>query len=321
MRSLGAVILAGVAIAALAAPLLAPYERSQQFRDHLFAPPMRMRFFDEAGQLRAPFVYRWRLVDRLERRYEEDRSRALTIEWFSGGRLLQAEGGAPLLLFGADSFGRDQLTRWLWGARTSLAVGLLATVGALLVGTVIGGISGLASEALPVFDEGLMRLTELVMVLPAVYVVLALRAALPLVLPPTAIFLLLVVILALVGWPHIARGVRAIVIVEAKEEYAIAAHALGATRMRVLFRHLLAATRGFLRGQAVILLPAFIVAEATLSYVGFGFPDTVPSWGTMLQEASNVTALAQFPWLLSPAVGIFLVVFGANLLLETRERT
>ncbi|MBI1873645.1 MAG: ABC transporter permease [Acidobacteria bacterium] len=319
MRSIGAALLAAIAIAALAGPVLAPYDRSQQFRDQLFAPPMRIRFFDEAGQPRAPFVYRWRLVDRLERRYEEDRAQPLTLEWFSGGRLLQAPGGVPLLLFGADSFGRDQLTRWLWGARTSLAVALLATAGALLVGTVIGGIAGLASEALPSFDEGLMRITELVLVLPAIYVMLALRAALPLVLPPTAIFLLLVVILTLVGWPHIARGVRAIVIVEVREEYAIAAHALGATRTRVLFRHLLPAAGGFLRGQAVIVLPAFIVAEATLSYVGFGFPDTVPSWGTMLQEASNITTLAQFPWLLSPAVGIFLVVFGANLLLETRE--
>ena len=158
-----------------------------------------------------------------------------------------------------------------------------------------------------------MRLADLVLVLPTIYVVLALRAVLPLVLPAAAIFWLLVLLLAVVAWPYVARGVRAIVAAERRREYALAAVALGAGPVRLLGRHLLPATAGFLTVQATLLLPAFILAEATLSYVGLGFAPPAASWGVMLQEASNIRAIADFPWLLSPAAAIILVVLGVNL--------
>jgi peptide/nickel transport system permease protein len=162
-------------------------------------------------------------------------------------------------------------------------------------------------------DEALMRLSDFVIVLPAMYVVLSLRAALPLVLPPAQVFALVAGILALVGWPIVARGVRAIVASERERDYAQAAIALGAGRARLLLRHLLPAARGFLAAQAALLVAAFILAEATLSYVGLGFPDPSVSWGVMLQEASNVSAMADAPWTLAPAAGIFLLVLGVNL--------
>ena len=161
-----------------------------------------------------------------------------------------------------------------------------------------------------------MWLAELVLVLPAVYVVLALRAALPLVLPASAIFLLMSGIFGLVGWPWVARGVRGIVAAERSRDYAVAARSLGASHLRVLFRHLLPACRPFLAMQAVVLVPAFIVAEATLSFVGLGFPDAVPSWGSMLMDAADVSAIRQFPWVLAPAFAIFAVTLGANLAAE-----
>jgi peptide/nickel transport system permease protein len=155
------------------------------------------------------------------------------------------------------------------------------------------------------------------MVLPAMYVALALRAVLPLVLSPRDVFLLLAAIFAVVGAPFIARGVRAIVRSERQLEYAVAAEALGATAPRLLFRHLLPAARRFVAVQIMLLGPAFIVAEATLSYVGLGFPDPIASWGTMLHDAStNIRVFADFPWLLSPAAAMFLVVFGLNLVLQ-----
>jgi len=150
-------------------------------------------------------------------------------------------------------------------------------------------------------------------VLPAMYVVLALRAALPLVLPPAQVFVLVTGILAVVGWPIVARGVRAIVASERERDYAQAARALGASRTRLLVRHLLPAAGGFLAAQAALLAAAFILAEATLSYVGLGFPDPSVSWGVMLQEAANVAAVADAPWTLAPAAGIFLLVLGVNL--------
>jgi peptide/nickel transport system permease protein len=120
----------------------------------------------------------------------------------------------------------------------------------------------------------------------------------------------------MVGSPFIARGVRGIVRTERGLDYATAAAALGAGHVRLLARHLLPAARGFVLVEITLLVPAFIVAEATLSYVGLGFPDTVASWGTMLQDASSISAFADFPWLLSPAAAMFLVVLGLNLVLQ-----
>lgn len=142
----------------------------------------------------------------------------------------------------------------------------------------------------------------------------------PLVLPASTVFALLTGIFALLGWPIVARGVRAIVLAERTRDYALAGHALGATPARMLLRHLLPATAPYVRTQATLLLPAFILAEATLSYVGLGFPPDVPTWGTMLQEAANVSLLVEMPWTLAPAAAIFLVVLAVNLTVQGSGR-
>ena len=122
------------------------------------------------------------------------------------------------------------------------------------------------------------------------YVVLAIRAALPLVMEPVQVFAGVSLVLALVGWPIVARGVRAIIAVESTRDYVEAARAAGASPARIIRRHLLPAIAGFLTLQAALLLPAFVIAEATLSLAGFGFAEPTPSWGTMLQDAANVGA-------------------------------
>jgi len=165
-----------------------------------------------------------------------------------------------------------------------------------------------------------MRGSDFVLVLPAMYVALALRSALKLVLPPVQVFALLAGIFAIVGAPFIARGVRAIVRSEKQLDYSLAAASLGASHLRLLLRHLLPAARGFIAVEITMLVPSFIVAEATLSYVGLGFPDPVASWGTMLHDASTVRAFADFPWLLSPAAAMFVVVLGLNLVMQSREK-
>ena len=238
------------------------------------------------------------------------------MRWFTDGRVVSTgdEAGAPLLLLGADGFGRDILSRLLHGARVSLALALAAMAGALLLGLLAGGTSGYAGGAV---DEALSRLADFVLVLPATYVVLALRAVMPLALPERDVFLLMTGIFALVGWPFIARGVRAIVASERRREYVEAARAAGASDGRLLVRHLLPATTGFLAVQCALLLPAFILAEATMSYVGLGFSDRTPSWGTMLHEASNVTMLGEEPWALAPAAAIIVVVLAVNLAVES----
>ena len=317
MRNAGATMLALVAAVALAAPWLAPNAPNQRFNDLLLAPPTRVYFF--GGEATRPYIYPWRLLSRIEYRFEEDRARQVPLRWFTRDGVVSGapEQGAPLLVLGADGYGRDIFSRLLYGSRTTLILALLATAAATLAGTIVGGIAGYAG-GWP--DAVLSRVSEFVLVLPAIYVALALRAVMPIVLAPSTVFVLLLGIFTLFGWPIVARGVRAIVATERSREYAIAARAAGGSDARILVRHLLPAAWGYLATQATLLLPAFIVAEATLSFVGLGFPDTMPTWGTMLQEASNVALLEQAPWTLAPAAAIFVVVLGVNLLVQGSGR-
>ncbi|MEI6670028.1 MAG: ABC transporter permease [Acidobacteriota bacterium] len=315
MKRVGWGVLAGVVLIALFAPWFTPHAPGDRFADRLYAPPMRPHVLDADGRFTAPFVYPVRLINRLERRYDEDRLHPATLRWFSGGVLVEVPGDAqsPWLPLGGDGSGRDVFARLVYGARLSLGVALLATLGALLIGTLVGGAAGATGGLV---DDGLMRLSDFVLVLPAMYVVLALRAAMPLVLATPVIFLLVSGIMAAVGWPLVARGVRTIVAAERERDYALAARSLGMGRARLLVRHLLPAARGYLATQATLLLPGFILAEATLSYVGLGFPDPEASWGSMLQEAATAAAMADAPWTLAPALAIVAVVCAANLVAQ-----
>ena len=308
-------MLCALAVGAICAPVLAPHDPGAAFRDFLHAPPTPVRVVDEDGEWRAPFYYPLRLVNRLESRFEEDRAAPVPLAWLAGGRLLSEPAGAPgpWLPAGADASGRDVLAWALYGARASLGIGAVAVGLAALAGLIVGGLAGSRGGWA---DAILMRGADVLAVLPAIYVVVALRAALPLVLAPAVATLVLVTILALVAAPWFARGVRAIVARERALAHAEAARALGASDWRVLTRHLLPAARPFVVTQATLLLPAVIVAEATLSFLGLGLPDGVPSWGTALQEAASVTSIAEFPWILLPAVGVFLTTWAANTLAD-----
>jgi peptide/nickel transport system permease protein len=220
-----------------------------------------------------------------------------------------------VFLLGSDDFGRDVFSRLLHGARTSIGLSLLATFGAVVIGALAGAWAGYRGGWI---DHAIMRVSDFVLILPVTYVVVVLRAVLPLVLPASTVFLLAAWIFVLVGWPFVAKGVRAIVAVERNREYVQAAQSLGAGPLRILTVHLIPACTGHLLVQAMLLLPAFILAEATLSYVGLGFPDPVASWGTMLAGAGNYNAIARFPWTLSPAVAIFAIVFATNVIAANR---
>jgi peptide/nickel transport system permease protein len=316
--AVGGCVLAVTIFGALLAPFVAPHEQDVRFDQLLNAPPTTVHMVDVNGRARSPFIHPWVRVNQLEQQYTADDMTAVPLAWFSGGRLVQSadDARAPFLLLGSDSLGRDVFSRLLFGARVSLGLSITAALLAMCVGASLGGLAGYVGGAT---DTLLMRTTEFVIVLPAMYVVLALRAVLPIVLTSNDVFLLLLAIFAVLGAPAIAKGVRGIVRSERHLDYAAAASSLGASHTRLLFRHLLPATRGFLVVQLTLLIPAFIVAEATLSFVGLGFPDPVPSWGTMLHEGSNLRALADFPWLLSPAAAMFLIVFSVNLLLQRRS--
>lgn len=296
-------LLAGLAVAG---PWLAPYGPVQRFDDLLFAPPMPLHA-DGGGVYTHPL----RLADRLEQTFDVDTTRRTGLPWTT------PVDDAPVLLLGADGFGRDVLSRTLYGARTSLGLALVATLGTLVIGALLGAWAGAAGG---VVERAVLGAGDVLIVLPVLYVVVALRGVLPLVLPLSTITAVLAAIFIALGWPRVARGVWAIVRAEAGEEYVLAAIAAGASRWRVVTRHLLPACAGYLAVQAALLVPGFVLAEATLSYIGLGFPDDVPSWGTALSASANVGAMTRAPWTLVPAAAMFLVVLATNLLLEPDDR-
>ena len=317
-RRAGLVLLGALALVTVFASYVSPHDPATQFDDFVQAPPMPPRIVDHEGRWHAPFVYPLRLVDRLERRFEEDRSRRLPLRMFSGSALLSVdERSGPWLPFGGDALGRDVFARLTRGARLSLGVAAVSALLALFLGAIVGAMAGFAGGRV---DELLMRITDLVLLLPAIYLVLTLRAAMPLVLTGSQVFWTMTGVFAMAGWPYPARGVRAVVAAERRKEYAEAARAIGAGPWRILLRHLLPAARGFLAVQLTLLVPGFILAEATLSFVGFGFAEPVPSWGLMLQDAARISVLSEAPWLLAPAAAIVFSVLALHLVGNSDSR-
>jgi peptide/nickel transport system permease protein len=318
VKTIGRSIVAAWIAAAVLAPWLAPYDAQTRFTDHAYAPPTRVRVWSN-GVLRKPYFYPAVLLDPLQRRFEIDRTRPIALRWLSGGRLFTTPaGGPPFFLIGADAIGRDLFSRLLVAVRHSLAVAAIAVAISLLVGTAAGLLAGYRGGVL---DTVLQRVTDVVIVLPVLYVLLALRTVLPANLDVSTVFTLMAASFGLIGWPVAARGVRAIAARERTRDYVKAAEAAAATPARVMLKHLLPATTGFLQTQALLLLPAFVVLEATMSFAGLGFPDHAPGWGTLLYDASNLSALGGAAWLLVPAVALASLVFGVTLALDAAAPT
>ena len=311
------------ALAAVFAGFLAPYDHSAQSRFEPSAPATTIHFNGLT-----PIIHPRHIEDPLRRTYSEDTSVPFPVGFFVRGysyKLLgiietdvhlfgvRSSGDAPRInLLGTDQLGRDRFSRLVYAVRFSLVVALLGVFVACLVGIAIGGVSGYAGRLVDTF---LMGATDAMLALPTLILILGVRAAFPLELPMTRAALLLLLIFALTGWAEMARLTRGLVLSLRKREFVVAAVALGLSETKVLVRHILPNILPSLRTRAFLLLPAFLLAEIALSYLGVGLQEPEPSLGNMLTAASDLDQLRLQPFsVLSPALAVLLFTLGVRLI-------
>jgi peptide/nickel transport system permease protein len=320
----GAAILFVLYLSAILADFLSPYGMTKQDLDYSYHPPTPVHWF-AGGRFVGPYVQATEVIDVGRNTYAVKDPTPRFVHFFRAGeekyhlfglfptriRLAQVDPPAHLYLFGSDKFGRDVYSRLLYGSRVSLTIGLLGILISFAIGMIVGGLSGYLGGG---FDMVTMRLTELILSIPALYLILALRAAFPMNLPSDRMYLIIVVILAFIGWATLARVVRGMVLSLREFEYVTAARALGAGTFRILTRHILPNTTSFLIVAATIAVPGYILGEVTLSFLGIGIQEPQASWGNMLTDAQSVRVLRSFPWMLVPGLFIFITVLAYNFL-------
>lgn len=308
-------------VVVICAGFFAPYDPSAQDRASPFAAPTRLRFVDQAGRFHLrPFVYRQMVRAGTFDVYEEDHSVTYPVRFFVEAdsyriagivplrrRLFGVDEPARIFLIGSDDYGRDQWSRLLYGGQISLFAGLLAAVLSLGVGLVLGAWAGYFGGWL---DEIVMRGADLFLALPWLYLLFAVRAFLPLHLEPGEAFLLLIAVLAIIGWARPARLVRAVVLSAREQDYVVAARSFGASNTHLLIRHVLPQTFGVLLTQAALLVPHYILAEVTLSFLGLGVSEPAPSWGNMLTSLQQYHVLVSYWWMFLPALVLIPVFLG-----------
>ena len=323
----GVALLAFLITGAVLADFFAPYGFADQDRERFYAPPTRLHWVDAQGGWHwRPRVYEIHMADRGQMIYSEDQSQSYPVGFFVKGetyhlfgllpcrvRLFGVEAPGKIFIFGSDGLGRDVFSRLLAGARLSLAVAGAALLVSLPFALFIGSLAGYYGGKVDFIS---MRLVELFMALPSLYLVIALRSALPLSLEPEWVALAMVAVIALFGWAGLARMVRGMVVSLRQREFVVAAVALGASDWRIIGRHILPQLIGLALIQAAVAAPGYILAEVTLSYLGLGVQDPMASWGTMLESAQSVQTLISFWWNLAPVGAILLASLAFHLVAE-----
>jgi peptide/nickel transport system permease protein len=304
---------------------IAPYDATTQNRDFPYAPPMRVHFKDPSdGWSLRPFVYAMKEVPGNYGNYQEDTTQKYPLQFLVRGapyrtlgifhsdlHFVGVQSDSRVFLLGTDGLGRDQLSRLLVGGQISLRAGLLATLLSLLVGGALGTAAGFFGKWV---DEPVMRMTDIFLALPWLYLLLAIRAFLPLSIPPISVFFLIVAVIGIVGWARPARLVRGVVLSARERRYVTAARGFGATNWYLLKRHILPHTWQVLLIQAAVLIPQYVLAEVTLSFLGLGVAEPVPSWGNMLANLQQYHVLVSYWWMYLPALSLIPISLGYFLL-------
>ena len=307
--------------------VIAPYEPNRRDAAVIYAPPQAVHLFHE-GAFVGPFVYPLGegVVDKAAFRwkFEPDTSTPQPIRFFCLGERYELWGliegrfhlvcppeGGTLHLLGVDRIGRDVFSRLIYGMRLSLTVGLVGIAISLVIGMTLGGMAGYFGGWV---DATVQRMIEVIRSLPELPIWLALSAAVPPQWSPVAVFFMISIILGLLDWPGLARAVRSKLLSLRDEDFVRAAELIGAKPSRVIRRHLLPNFMSHIVVSASLSIPAMILGETALSFLGLGLRPPAVSWGVMLAEAQNLTVVEFYPWIAAAMVPVILVVLAFNFL-------
>ena len=312
------------------ANFIAPYSKDFSDRNQAYAPPSPVYTITEEGKLSLPYTYNYIRVFEpklYQNVYQLDRSQKHYLRLFAKGEqykilgiipcslhLFGTDEGGRFYLLGTDINGRDVFSRLLFGGRISLTIGFLALFILFPIGLLYGGISGYFGGWVDII---MMRFAEAVMAIPSFYLLIILASILPANMTSIQRFALIVVILALIGWAGFARVVRGMVLSIKNEEFVQAAETIGASKLRVIIKHILPQTTSYVIIAMTLSVPSYILSESGLSFLGLGIQQPDASWGNMLKEAQEYINILYRPWLLTPGLLIFVAVLCFNLVGDT----
>jgi peptide/nickel transport system permease protein len=313
------------------AEFFAPFDPETTSSRHIYHPPQAIHFIDwqaDGSWSIRPHVESM-VVKRdpisLSATYEADPARKIYLSLFGQGQpytmwgifqadrhlLAAADPAERFYLLGTDRLGRDVLSRVIHGSRVSMSIGLLGVSISLVIGVFLGGISGYYGGFV---DTAVQRVVELILSLPTIPIWLGLSAALPQDWSPLTRYFAITVILSLIGWTELARVVRGRFLSLRMEDFVIAARLDGGSQGRVIFRHMLPSMASHIIASVTLAIPAMIIAETALSFIGLGLTPPIISWGVLLKEAQNIRSIAQAPWLFAPGVAVCIAVLALNFL-------
>jgi peptide/nickel transport system permease protein len=320
----GIIILSVFYLTTIFAPFLCINDPNAYFDQYPYCPPQRIRFFGNTNGI-SPYYYALkseRDMRTLEMKHIPEKARPISIRFFAKGyeyklfgfiktdrHLMGGEEGNPIFLFGSDKLGRDLFSRNIYAGRISLTVGLVGVFITFILGCLLGGISGFYGGNV---DLVIQRIIEFLMSIPTLPLWMALSAALPRGWSQLRLYFAITVILAIAGWTGLARVVRGKIISIKNEDYVTAAMLSGAPDRTIILRHLLPGFAGYLIVNITLSIPAMVLGETGLSFLGLGLQSPTISWGVLLGEAQSVKVIAMNPWIMIPGISVILTVLAWN---------
>ena len=324
-----ALVVVGFYVAVLGADFLAYADPNASEAQRSLMPPQRVYWFD-AGRF-GPYVHAVkgaRDPQTFKRVYRADPSEKIPVRFFAVGFEYRFLGLIPttrhligvdesrdaaqtVFLLGTDVQGRDLWSRLMYGTRISLIIGLVGVTMSLVLGVVLGGLSGFYGG---VADTVIQRSIEILRSIPTIPLWMGLAAALPRDWSVLQVYFAITIIISFLGWTELARVVRGRFLAMREEDFVVSARLVGCSQMRTIFVHMVPSFMSHIIAATTLALPAMIISETALSFLGLGLRPPAISWGVLLQQAQNVQTVAISPWLMIPAVPVIIVVMAFNFL-------